>query len=161
MASNSSTSARDGLVATGEATGRVWYANDMSSRTFHFPILILNTEYFYQLLTISYRQQPWCTYALHLATFTSLAFLIDPLLLLSLWWGTEEWDTVDRRKAFWCQFIFMFAFTKIIKLVGLFRRQPSDIMFLPLSILFGYFHGLIKLHALFTLNMVCLTLDLI
>lgn len=39
--------------------------------------------------------------------------------------------------------------------MGLFRRNPSDIVFLPLSIAFGYFHGLIKLYALFTLNMVC------
>jgi len=48
----------------------------------------------------------------------------------------------------------MFAFTKVVKLVGLFVRNPSDIMFLPASILFGYFHGLIKLYALFTLKMV-------
>lgn len=52
----------------------------------------------------------------------------------------------------------MFAFTKVVKLIGLFRRNPSDIIFLPLSIAFGYFHGLIKLYALFTLNMVCVYL---
>ncbi|KAI2604616.1 glycosyltransferase family 2 protein [Hypoxylon sp. NC1633] len=98
-------------------------------------------------------QQPWCTYALHIATFTSLAFAIDPLLLVSLWWGTEGWDSETRQRCFWAQFIFMFAFTKVIKLVGLFRRNPSDIVFLPVSILFGYFHGLIKLYALLTLNM--------
>jgi hypothetical protein len=46
----------------------------------------------------------------------------------------------------------MFGFTKVVKLVGLFRRNPSDIVFLPVSILFGYFHGLIKLYALFTLK---------
>jgi hypothetical protein len=55
---------------------------------------------------------------------------------------------------FWSQVIFLFAFTKVVKLVGLFRRQPSDIIYLPVSIMFGYFHGLIKLYALFTLNMV-------
>lgn len=48
----------------------------------------------------------------------------------------------------------MFGFTKVIKLVGLFRKNPSDIMFLPVSIVFGYFHGLIKIYALFTLKMV-------
>jgi hypothetical protein len=47
---------------------------------------------------------------------------------------------------------FMFGFTKVVKLVGLFRTNPSHIMSLPVSILFGYFHGLIKLYALFTLN---------
>ncbi|KAI0020078.1 polysaccharide synthase [Xylariomycetidae sp. FL0641] len=98
-------------------------------------------------------QQPWCTYALHIATFTSLAFLVDPLLLISLWWGTEGWDWETRQRLFWAQFIFMFAFTKVVKLIGLFRRQPSDILYLPVSIVFGYFHGLIKLYALVTLNM--------
>lgn len=48
----------------------------------------------------------------------------------------------------------MFAFTKVVKLMGLFIRNPSDIMFLPVSVVFGYFHGLIKLYALITLNMV-------
>jgi hypothetical protein len=48
----------------------------------------------------------------------------------------------------------MFGFTKVVKLVGLFRRHPSDVMFLPVSVVFGYFHGLIKLYALATLNMV-------
>lgn len=99
-------------------------------------------------------QQPWCTYALHFATFTSLAFVVDPLLLFSLWRGTEGWSEDARRQAFWSQFIFMFAYTKVVKLIGLFRRQPSDIIFLPVSIIFGYFHGLIKLYALVTLNMV-------
>ncbi|KAI0383570.1 glycosyltransferase family 2 protein [Hypomontagnella monticulosa] len=98
-------------------------------------------------------QQPWSTYALHIATFTSLAFVVDPLLLVSLWWGTEGLDLDVRQRWFWAQFIFMFAFTKVIKLVGLFRRNPSDIVFLPVSIIFGYFHGLIKLYALLTLNM--------
>lgn len=49
----------------------------------------------------------------------------------------------------------MFGFTKVVKLMGLFLRNPTDIIYLPVSILFGYFHGLIKLYALITLNMVC------
>ena len=100
------------------------------------------------------RQQPWCTYALHIATFTSLAFLFDPLLLASCWWATAGWKLENRQYAFWAQFVFMFAFTKVVKLVGLFRRHPRDVIFLPVSIVFGYFHGLIKLYALMTLHMV-------
>lgn len=57
------------------------------------------------------------------------------------------------RYALYAQCAFM-AWTKLIKLVGLFVREPLDIAFLPVSILFGYFHGLIKLYALFTLRMV-------
>jgi hypothetical protein len=40
----------------------------------------------------------------------------------------------------------------VVKLAGLLRRNPRDIIFLPVSILFGYFHGLIKLYALCTLK---------
>ncbi|KAK4204017.1 nucleotide-diphospho-sugar transferase [Triangularia verruculosa] len=97
-------------------------------------------------------QQLWCTYALHIATFTSLAFAVDPLLLFSCWWATENWELRNRYILLAAEIIFMFCFTKVVKLVGLFRRNPSDIMFLPVSILFGWFHGLIKLYALFTLK---------
>jgi hypothetical protein len=100
------------------------------------------------------RQQPWCSYALHLATFTSLAFVTDPLLLVLCWWSTEGWPEEHRRQALFAQLVFMFAFTKVVKLAGLFRRNPFDIVFLPISIVFGYFHGLIKLYALFTLHVV-------
>ncbi|KAM5358180.1 hypothetical protein ACJZ2D_015522 [Fusarium nematophilum] len=100
-----------------------------------------------------WKQQWWCTYALHIATFTSLAFAFDPLLLASCWWATAGWDLQNRRYAFWSQFIFMFAFTKVVKLMGLFLRNPSDVIYLPVSIVFGYFHGLVKLYALVTLNM--------
>lgn len=98
-------------------------------------------------------QQPWSTYALHIATFTSLAFVTDPLLLALSWKATEGWELESRRYAFWAQFIFMFGFTKVVKLMGLFRRHPVDVVFLPVSIIFGYFHGLIKVYALFTLRM--------
>lgn len=99
------------------------------------------------------RQQLWCTYALHFATFTSLAFLIDPLIIFALWWGTEGWELETRQRLVWAQIIFVFGFSKVIKLVGLFRRNPTDIIYLPVSIIFGYFHGFIKLYALLTLNM--------
>ncbi|KAF5009469.1 hypothetical protein FDECE_4314 [Fusarium decemcellulare] len=100
-----------------------------------------------------WKQQWWCTYALHIATFTSLAFVFDPLLLMSCWWATADLDIQNRRYVFWSQFVFMFAFTKVVKLMGLFLRNPSDVIFLPVSIVFGYFHGLVKLYALVTLNM--------
>lgn len=99
-----------------------------------------------------WRQQIWCTYALHIATFTSLAFVLDFLILAALWWGTEAWEPSNRTCALHAQLVFL-AFSKVVKLVGLFRRHPADIIFLPVSIIFGYFHGLIKLYALFSLNM--------
>lgn len=44
--------------------------------------------------------------------------------------------------------------TKWIKLLGHYIRYPVDVLLLPLSILFGYFHGLLKLYAMFTLDVV-------
>lgn len=87
-----------------------------------------------------------------------MAFISDPLILLSCWWATENWALKDRYTLLAAEVIFMFCFTKVVKLVGLFRKNPSDIVFLPVSIIFGYFHGLIKLYALFTLKYVSLLL---
>lgn len=81
-----------------------------------------------------------------------MAFIFDPLMLYSCWRASAEWPTADRHTLLVAEIIFMFGFTKVVKLMGLFRKNPRDIVFLPVSILFGYFHGLIKLHALFTLK---------
>lgn len=98
-----------------------------------------------------WRQQLWSTYALHLATFTSLAFVFDPLIFFACYKATASWDPTHRQWALIAQFVFMFI-TKVVKLVGLFMREPLDLFFLPVSILFGYFHGLIKLYAFLTLQ---------
>ena len=45
-----------------------------------------------------------------------------------------------------------FLFSKTVKLWGHFFRYPADIVFLPIYIGFGYFHGLIKLYGLMTLS---------
>jgi hypothetical protein len=73
---------------------------------------------------------------------------------MSAWWGTEGWSLEARRAVLIAELVWMFGFTKWVKLFGLFRRNPRDLIFLPVSIVFGYFHGFIKLYALFTLNMV-------
>jgi hypothetical protein len=44
--------------------------------------------------------------------------------------------------------------SKFIKLLGHYVRYPVDILLLPVSILFGYFHGGIKMYAVLTLNVV-------
>lgn len=46
----------------------------------------------------------------------------------------------------------MFGFTKIIKLTGLLLQNPTDFIYIPISIIFGWFHGLIKIYALLTLH---------
>lgn len=44
--------------------------------------------------------------------------------------------------------------SKFIKLLGHYIRYPVDFLLLPVSILFGYFHGIIKIYAVLTLNVV-------
>lgn len=48
--------------------------------------------------------------------------------------------------------LWIFIFAKTVKLMGHFIRYPADILLLPLSILFGYLHGIIKLIGLCTLS---------
>jgi hypothetical protein len=50
------------------------------------------------------------------------------------------------------------AFSKIVKLVTHFVRYPIDILLWPVSILFGWFHGLIKVYAGATLSVVRLSI---
>lgn len=55
----------------------------------------------------------------------------------------------------WGVLLGLMLISKIIKLLGHFIRYPVDFVFLPLSILFGYFHGLvIKPYAMMTLDVV-------
>jgi hypothetical protein len=51
-------------------------------------------------------------------------------------------------------------FSKFIKLITHFVRYPVDIMLWPVSVLFGWLHGIIKIYALLTLNEVCYSLIL-
>jgi hypothetical protein len=95
---------------------------------------------------------------LHIATFTSLSFAFDPLIIYLTFMASKGLPGSGQYYAVVAQLVFM-AWTKIIKLIGLFIREPTDIIFLPVSVLFGYFHGGIKLWALFTLRMVCRVLN--
>ena len=44
--------------------------------------------------------------------------------------------------------------SKFIKLLGHYLRYPVDFLLLPVSIIFGYLHGLIKAKAMLSLNVV-------
>ncbi|TKA70356.1 hypothetical protein B0A55_08508 [Friedmanniomyces simplex] len=48
--------------------------------------------------------------------------------------------------------VWTFLFSKTVKLWGHFIRYPADLMFLPVYIGFGYFHGLIKFWGLISLS---------
>lgn len=117
--------------------------------------LSFTSPIFGRVLTIFLdRQQKWCTYALHLATFTSLSFAFDPFIIFCTVKAAQDLPGKWPQSLLIAQLLFM-ALIKVIKLIGLFVREPFDIIFLPVSVIFGYFHGLIKLYAFFTLRMVC------
>lgn len=44
--------------------------------------------------------------------------------------------------------------SKFIKLLGHYMQHPVDFLLLPVSIIFGYLHGLIKAKAMLSLNVV-------
>jgi hypothetical protein len=67
--------------------------------------------------------------------------------------ATEGWD----RRSYWLaieSLLWWMLVSKFIKLLGHYIRHPVDIFLLPVSILFGYFHGVIKMYAVLTLNVV-------
>lgn len=99
-------------------------------------------------------RQPWSTYAVFLTTLSPPALVGDLCLLAFCYKGTEAWDPQQRTWAFNALLLWMFV-SKFIKLLGHYIRYPADFLLLPVSIFFGYFHGLIKLYAAFTLNVVC------
>jgi hypothetical protein len=69
------------------------------------------------------------------------------------------WSADQRQLALYTLFVWMFV-SKFSKNLGHYIRYPTDVALLPISILFGWFHGLIKLYAMVTLDVVsapCIT----
>lgn len=54
----------------------------------------------------------------------------------------------------WALLLCLMCSSKWIKFVGHYVRHPIDLLLVPLSMAFGYFHGLIKLYAVLTLHVV-------
>ena len=49
-------------------------------------------------------------------------------------------------------FVAWLFFTKTVKLWPYFYEYPEDMKYIPVQIIFGYLHGLIKLYTLLTLH---------
>jgi hypothetical protein len=79
-----------------------------------------------------------------------ISFVMDPLLLYLLHRATES-DPVLHRRSLWILVLWMF-FTKIFKLIPHYIRYPRDVMFIPVTIIFGYAYGFIKIYSFFTLS---------
>jgi hypothetical protein len=76
-------------------------------------------------------------------------------MLCWLWWRVSavyqtSW-IVDSLVYLWIVLL-----CRIIKYIGHFQRYPGDLIYMPLIPIFGWYHSMgIKLHALFTLQVVC------
>lgn len=85
----------------------------------------------------------------------SLGLITDPFLFVAYHFASATWDSETRDLGFVILCIW-WLFTKVVKRIGLFRRNPWDLVYLPVSIIFGFLHGFIKIIALFTWNVVSL-----
>lgn len=81
------------------------------------------------------------------------ALLGDLLLVFLCREATISWNPESHALAMNALLAWMFV-SKFIKLLGHYVRYPVDFLLLPVSILFGYFHGSIKMYAAATLNVV-------
>ena len=98
-------------------------------------------------------KHPWSTYAVHLTTLSHWAFVCDCLLVFLYFKASEGWEDDSRSLGFVVLGCWMLM-SKFIKLIGHYIRYPADFLLLPVSIIFGYLHGLIKVYAMLSLNVV-------
>lgn len=111
------------------------------------------------IVPINYSGQPYSAYAVHLTTLSPPAFIGDGALVWLLYKAGQTWSADQRHLALYTLFVWMFI-SKFSKNLGHYIRYPTDVALLPVSILFGWFHGLIKLYAMVTLDVVsvpCIT----
>lgn len=91
---------------------------------------------------------------MHLTTLTQWALICDCMLVYLYSQGSTEWDSNLRLLGFSLLMGWMLM-SKFIKLMGHYIRYPGDLLLLPVSISFGYFHSLIiKVYAMLSLNVV-------
>ncbi|KAF2751294.1 glycosyltransferase family 2 protein [Sporormia fimetaria CBS 119925] len=104
---------------------------------------------------------PWSLYAVFQTTVTQWAFAYDCVLFACFFLALREAgyyneaadsDTAGRLSLLWALFLGHFAFSKTIKLIPHLLRNPGDVRFVPVSVLFGYFHNLIKLYGCITVT---------
>ncbi|KAF1832588.1 hypothetical protein BDW02DRAFT_420771 [Decorospora gaudefroyi] len=108
---------------------------------------------------------PWSLYAVFQTTVTQWAVLLDFALFASVYCALCEagyYPAVDdaeisqaatwQRSLFWALFLAHWVFAKTVKLIPHLLRNPGDVRFVPVSILFGYFHNLIKLYGCITVT---------
>ena len=86
---------------------------------------------------------------IYLGQFQQPALLTDGALLFFLCQATQG---IERKYPCLLLLGLWILFTKVLKLIPHFCRHPSDVKFIPVSIIFSYLHGFINIYALFTLH---------
>ncbi|CAI6339815.1 unnamed protein product [Periconia digitata] len=109
---------------------------------------------------------PWSLYAVFQTTITQWAFVIDCVLFACFYFALSDagyYSAQDvgedgarslnwQRALLWALFAGHWLFSKTIKLVPHLLRNPGDVRFVPVSVLFGYFHNLIKMYGCITVT---------
>nr|KAK5451006.1 hypothetical protein LTR18_001022 [Exophiala xenobiotica] len=98
-----------------------------------------------------WRKQLYSTYAVQMTTLMPPALLSDALLWWCLSKATSDWPRDQARIACYA-FAAWMMFSKFIKLITHFVRYPVDLVFWPVSVVFGWLHGFIKEYAMITLS---------
>lgn len=92
----------------------------------------------------AWRTQPWCVYAVYFSAFVNFALFYDAALFATLYFSS--FYSASSMKRLGC---LLFA-SKLIKPLPHYMRNPRDLPYVPLQILFGYYHSWVKLNALLT-----------
>jgi hypothetical protein len=110
-------------------------------------------------LSVLNRNYPWSLYAVFQTTITQWAFAYDACLFFFFHFALGDAGCYEasraaqwQRRLFWSLFVSHYVFTKTIKLIPHLLRNPGDVRFVPVSVLFGYFHNLIKLYGCITVT---------
>ncbi|KAI4272858.1 MAG: hypothetical protein L6R38_006496 [Xanthoria sp. 2 TBL-2021] len=112
------------------------------------------TSMFYD--RVIWTAQPWCSYALHLSTFTPSAAILEGALAYLLYRAYDDGQPPHRflpstRTSAYILLVAWIIFSKTVKLWPYLYHHPTDLKFLPAIFLFAYGHGLIRLWSFFTL----------
>jgi len=100
-----------------------------------------------------WRRHIWSTYAVFQTTLTSWSAAYDGLLAWLFWCATEDLDTSAKVVARSVVYLWIFLLCRLVKYLEHFARYPSDLKYILLIPMFGYFHAsLIKLQAMVTLH---------
>nr|POE89749.1 hypothetical protein CFP56_20218 [Quercus suber] len=107
--------------------------------------------------TVMRKEAYWCTwkyawgfYVIYFGQYQSPSFAFDGILATLLHQAMKPYP--DHALTAFLLLGLWLIFTKIMKVIPHFIRHPADIRFIPVSILFGYLHGLISVYARFTLR---------